>query len=68
MCVHQVCYLSIGCNGKMEVVNPEGHIEKMNISLETIMMFATGMPEEPPMGFQPKPSIMIDFTKNLMLI
>lgn len=42
----------------MEAVNPEGHKEKFDISLEKIMTFATGMPEEPPMGFQPKPSLV----------
>ena len=45
-------------NGTLEVKNPEGHKEKFNISLKTIMMFTTGMPEEPPMGFQPKPSLV----------
>ena len=29
-----------------------------------IMMFATGMPEEPPIGFQPKPSLVFHSQPN----
>lgn len=47
----------LDCNGTLEVVNLEGKSETYHITLEKIVMFATGMPEEPPMGFQPKPSL-----------
>ena len=46
------------CGGSLEVTTPEGNIEHFEISLERIVSFATGMPEEPPSGFCPKPSIL----------
>ena len=46
------------CGGSLEVTTPEGNIEHFEISLEHIVSFATGMPEEPPSGFCPKPSIL----------
>ena len=38
-------------------MNSEGEPETYHITLEMIMMFGTGMTEEPPMGFQLKPSL-----------
>ena len=47
------------CNGTIELVNPRDQDEETyHISLEDIMIFATGMAEEPPMGFDPKPSLV----------
>ena len=57
-------YLFVDCNGTLEVKNPEEHKEKFNISLKMIIMLATGMPEEPPIGFQPKPSLVFHSQSN----
>lgn len=49
----------LDCNGVLEVVNPKDQErERFHISLQSIMIFATGMAEEPPMGFDPQPSLL----------
>lgn len=49
----------IDCKGTIELVNPRDQDkETFHVSLEGIMIFATGMAEEPPMGFHPKPSLV----------
>lgn len=45
--------------GTIELVNPrDPDKETFHVSLEGIMIFATGMAEEPLMGFHPKPSLV----------
>ncbi|XP_065887268.1 uncharacterized protein [Dysidea avara] len=47
------------CQGTMELTDPRDQAkETFHISLEDIVVFATGMAEEPPMGFLPKPSLV----------
>lgn len=46
------------CDGKLQVTSPTGDTEEFVISLDQILAFFTGVPEEPPMGFDPKPSLL----------
>lgn len=49
----------IDCNGLIELRNHRDQgIEKFRMSLEDIVVFGTGMAEEPPMGFLPRPSLV----------
>ena len=54
--IHSLLFC-IDC-GSLKVITPEGNIAEFVISLELIVSFATGMPEEPPLGFCPKPAIL----------
>lgn len=48
----------IDCNGLLDLVNPRDQgKETFQILLTSIMIFVTGMAEEPPLGFNPKPSL-----------
>ena len=47
--------------GSLEV-NSSGGTEKYDITLEDIMSFVTGMPEIPPLGFRPPPTILFQNT------
>ena len=48
----------VDCGGTLKVVDPNGKEEQHRITLESIVVFATGMPEKPPLGFSPKPSLL----------
>ena len=51
--VHNIICI-LDCNGVLEVINPKDQErEKFHISLHSIMIFATGMAKEPPMGLTP---------------
>ena len=61
MCVyHHNVYtiIFVDCGGTLKVVDPNGKEEQHHITLESIVVFATGMPEEPPLGFSPKPALL----------
>ena len=58
----------IDCDGPMELTNPRDQSkETFRMSLEDIVVFGTGMAEEPPMGFLPKPSLVFHSSKRLPL-
>ena len=44
--------------GTLKVADSEGKEEEHYITLDSIIVFATGMAEEPPLGFSPKPSLL----------
>ena len=50
-------FLYTDCDGKIRVTSLNGETQELSITLEQIVAFATGIPQEPPMGFIPRPSI-----------
>lgn len=48
----------VDCQGTLKVVDPDGKEEQHHITLESIVVFATGMPDEPPLGFSPKSALL----------
>lgn len=52
------------CGGRLKVTNSSGAVEMYELSLESIVSFATGMPEVPPLGFSPEPSVTFQSTSN----
>ena len=53
-------YHFVDCEGTLKVVDPDGKEDQYHITLESIAIFATGMPEEPPLGFSPKPALLFE--------
>ena len=51
-----IATIFVDCRGT--VVDPDGKEEQHHITLDSIVIFATGMPEESPLGFCPKPSLL----------
>ena len=46
--------------GTLKVINPNGKEDQYHITLESIVVFATGMPKEPPLGFSPKSALLFE--------
>ena len=53
-------YHFVDCEGTLKVVDPDGKEDQYHITLESIVVFSTGMPEEPSLGFSPKPALLFE--------
>ena len=49
--------MSLDNDGLFEGISPEGSIENFHVTLDMILMFATGCHSEPPVGFTTRPSL-----------
>ena len=49
--------IPVGGNGHVQSPSPAGDFVTFDISFEDILTFVTGCPNEPPVGFNPVPTI-----------